>query len=580
MTKQKFLDYDGLKTLAQNIDSTINTKLSSVYKYKGTVATLADLPANPEVGDVYNIETGNKVVIDVRKFDIVRADSYNEALQSTKLYFSNDISDIQVDVGSTGIAYDKTLNELGHVYGVSRNNKWIEIDGDHSVSGLTECYVVFDNNDFNTDRITFGDVDSGDNLAWTGEYWDELAGTIDVSQFAVRADTLKGYGIKDAYTKAESDMHLINLELEMNAKLSSVYKYKGSVNSFEDLPEVAEIGDVWNVATAYQKSVKVRPMTVENVSGMEGMGCTDFTIAEDDANVVAGAGAANIYDPEMNFLGRVSGVGRWTTLMVYHANLQPGEYYFEFDNAEYNTLEFVSVSINAGDNVAWTGSYWDVLSGAVDLSDYATKDDVNTKLSSVYKYKGTVANYTDLPSNAEIGDVYNIETTYKVSIKAYPVVVTEIDTGAPSWIDLITEPNAFSSNMANLSVKVYNSNGVAVGNGYIGHGANIIQLYADGDVNPGTYYVEFDDASFNTTDVIVSKINAGDNVAWTGSEWDKLAGTIDLSNYATKEEVSGLVSIREATFEEIDAALDSMTASYTEMKTLTEEIIAEQNALM
>ena len=35
--------------------------------------------------------------------------------------------------------------------------------------------------------------------------------------------------------------------------------------------------------------------------------------------------------------------------------------------------------------------------------------------------------------------------------------------------------------------------------------------------------------------------NAGDNVAWTGSGWDKLAGTVDLSNYYTKSEIDTTV---------------------------------------
>lgn len=33
---------------------------------------------------------------------------------------------------------------------------------------------------------------------------------------------------------------------------------------------------------------------------------------------------------------------------------------------------------------------------------------INSKLSSVLKYKGTVANYSDLPANAQTGDTYNI----------------------------------------------------------------------------------------------------------------------------------------------------------------------------
>lgn len=43
----------------------------------------------------------------------------------------------------------------------------------------------------------------------------------------------------------------------------------------------------------------------------------------------------------------------------------------------------------------------------VDLSNYATKSDI----SSVYKYKGTVSTYADLPSSGQtVGDVYNVET--------------------------------------------------------------------------------------------------------------------------------------------------------------------------
>ena len=71
--------------------------------------------------------------------------------------------------------------------------------------------------------------------------------------------------------------------------------------------------------------------------------------------------------------------------------------------------------------------------------NYATKADI----SSVYKAKGSVETYAELPSsNQQIGDVYNVETA---------------------------------------------------------------------------------DSSHN--------VKAGDNVVWTGDEWDVLSGTVDLSNY-------------------------------------------------
>jgi len=89
-----------------------------------------------------------------------------------------------------------------------------------------------------------------------------------------------------------------------------------------------------------------------------------------------------------------------------------------------------------------------------DLVNYYDKSTVDSKIFSVYKYKGTVHSYNDLPrSELTVGDVYNIET-------------------------------------------------------------------ADDTHN----------------------IKAGDNVAWSGEDWDVLAGTVDLSGYQTKIDSSHKLS--------------------------------------
>lgn len=99
------------------------------------------------------------------------------------------------------------------------------------------------------------------------------------------------------------------------------------------------------------------------------------------------------------------------------------------------------------------------------LSDYVTTTDfesavaelekkINTEVSKVFTFKGSVATFDDLPSSdQQVGDVYNIEQD---------------------------------------------------------------------DPDEG--------------------ILAGDNVVWTGDSWDKLAGTVDLSAYATKEELNTKVT--------------------------------------
>lgn len=73
-----------------------------------------------------------------------------------------------------------------------------------------------------------GDISSQKDLQ------EALAGKADV------ATTLGGYGITDAYTKTEID-----------AKVSRVYHYKGTVSAYADLPSSGqEVGDVWNIETA------------------------------------------------------------------------------------------------------------------------------------------------------------------------------------------------------------------------------------------------------------------------------------------------------------------------------------------
>ena len=92
------------------------------------------------------------------------------------------------------------------------------------------------------------------------------------------------------------------------------------------------------------------------------------------------------------------------------------------------------------------------LATKADANTVYTKTEIDSKISGVYLYKGSVNAYSDLPSDATAGDVYNIATA---------------------------------------------------------------------------------DAEHN--------IKAGDNVAWNGTAWDNLAGTVDLSGYATKEELAGKV---------------------------------------
>ena len=125
------------------------------------------------------------------------------------------------------------------------------------------------------------------------------------------ATSLAGYGIADAYTKDEVD-----------AKMSSALEYKGSKDTYADLPTTGnKKGDVWNIVNA------------------------------DAAHKLT------------------------------HACVKRG--------AEVAQFQHIAHGVNAGDNVAWNGTTWDVLAGTMDLSAYMLAEDLvaisNTELDNICK---------------------------------------------------------------------------------------------------------------------------------------------------------------------------------------------------
>lgn len=84
----------------------------------------------------------------------------------------------------------------------------------------------------------------------------------------------------------------------------------------------------------------------------------------------------------------------------------------------------------------------------------------------------------------------------------------------------VTVQNPTSDN--NPATKAYVDNAVASVYKYKGSVANVGALPSSKQVVGDVYNVE----------------DTGDNYAWDGKQWDKLAGVVDLSNYATKAEVN------------------------------------------
>lgn len=245
------------------------------------------------------------------------------------------------------------------------------------------------------------------------------------------------------------------------------------------------------------------------------------------------------------------------------------------------------------------GKVWlvgDVVVGA-DNKKLATIDDLNAKVSAVYRYQGTVDYYFQLPKTNEIGDVYNIKYasnnedyhSYYVEHKFvdYTEDIPPVSEGGLSgiWFRLLITPEELDKYPIGSSLNVsfrhllgvddtsyyYSEFSVPIVSPYFNHLTN--GAYIDMDnclaVNIISSEAPFNGAPQNTSmgfntlyDEIVAlltdpsshgfptpvsivlnnektykfegelKVKDGDNVAWTGEEWDILGGSVDMRLYA------------------------------------------------
>lgn len=183
---------------------------------------------------------------------------------------------------------------------------------------------------------------------------------------------------------------------QLGGKLSSVYRYCGSVASYENLPTSGmEVGDVYNVEQdftteqdVYEQSVKVNYVAGEKKMTLESVAQATLLIVGGSAVVTnAGPGefAVNLTEQEVNVLSVDAQTGVITISEAFLQSMGYGTLY----------IESVKLVSRAGDNYAWTGSRWDNLAGIIDLSGYATKQELSQKVTKVAGKGLSTNDYTD-----------------------------------------------------------------------------------------------------------------------------------------------------------------------------------------
>ena len=212
-----------------------------------------------------------------------------------------------------------------------------------------------------------------------------------------------------------------------------------------------------------------------------------------------------------------------------------------------------------------------------ELNNYYTKAEIDSKVSSVYKYKGTVPSAMLLPDTKEVGDVYNtifagyvpihMENNYTLTGISYEGnLTTNTEITLTFTNNVLTTLGGIPVYGADIAFW-FNSDYFFIGkviscsnNSYVVKIANLDiedTIYSNNPCIEAIMDYSYGFSSGSITSVTLQSIYywndigsgirfeyipKGGNVAYTGSEWDSLGSTIDTSNFATKNEMNNAIA--------------------------------------
>ena len=222
---------------------------------------------------------------------------------------------------------------------------------------------------------------------------------------ADEATTLAGYGITDAYTKTE-----VNSELAKKSDTGHTHAYLpdtttyagsttkgGAANSVKSNLVVKLNGgstegtNLFTYNGSAAKTVNITPAGI----GASASGHTHddryYTESEIDSKLTGKSDTSHTHDDryytetevDTKIAAAVSSALKYkgtkgtTGELPTSGNATGDVWNITTACAATSTLP----AVNAGDNVAWNGSAWDVLAGTVDLSNYYNKSEVNAELA-------------------------------------------------------------------------------------------------------------------------------------------------------------------------------------------------------
>ena len=270
----------------------VDAKVSSVYRFKGSVADEKSLPIiELVIGDVYNVEdTGANYA-----WNGVSWDKLSETIDLTPYLLKNDASSTYETItnannhkNNTNNPHNVTKTQVGlsNVDNTSDINKPIskatqealdlkadkndtytksEVDNfiNSKQNTITGAASSITTNDLNINRVIIsnsaGKISSSEITSTELDYLDGIESNIQtqINSKATKATTLDGYGIIDAYTKTESN-NLLDKKLDIDTA-SSTYETITNVNN-----HISNVDNPHNVTKA-----QVGLSNVDNTSDLD-----------------------------------------------------------------------------------------------------------------------------------------------------------------------------------------------------------------------------------------------------------------------------------------------------------------------
>ena len=583
----------------------VDAKVSSVYKYKGSVANEAALPKDSNTtGDVYNVEdTGMNYAWDGEKWDKLGGDvdltSYltKESAETTyakKSEIANK-ADKATTLAGYGIedAYTKSQvdTELAKkLDSTTASSTYATIT---TVDGIEEVIpeeASSDNQLVTSDTLSEYSTKSVADTLYAAKSVESTVSSLStkVDGKADKATTLEGYGITDAYTSEEVDSKL-SAKLD-TATASSTYATVTTVNGIEEvIPEeastenklvdtnamntaLADKADASDLGTMASKnaddySTKAVADTLYAAKSVESTVSTLTTTVASKANSAdvytqtAADGKFALKTDVSTISGKIPEAASTTNKLVDNTSMTSA-LAGKANSADVYTKGDVDSKLSAKlDSATATSTYATITSvdAKADADNVYTKDEVDTALgkkldsttaSSTYATQTSLTSHTSNTENPHsvtkaqvgLGNVDNTSDANKpistatqaaLNLKANSADVynkSHIDTELAKKLDSTTASSTYATKteLTQQVASVYKVKGSV---------ANESALPQEGNTTGDVYNVETD----------------GMNYVWDGTQWDKLGGTVDLSNYYTKSQVDT----------ELGKKLDITTASST-----------------